>query len=65
MTSYKIKKSNFDKKNPMKFLKFKNIMSGFKKTKLNFLASHFDISTYSKKNSSKIRIGRFVLMQKN
>ena len=48
----------------MKFLKFKNVMSGFKKTKLNFLASHFDISTYSKKNSSKIRIGRFVLMQK-
>jgi hypothetical protein len=61
---YKIKKINFDKKNPIKFLKFKKILSCFKETKLNFLSSHFDISTYSKKNSSKIRIGRFVLMEK-
>ena len=61
---YKIKKINFDKKNPVKFLKFKKILSCFKETKLNFLSSHFDISTYSKKNSSKIRIGRFVLMEK-
>tara|TARA_B100000795_G_scaffold108353_1_gene80023 strand:- start:432 stop:1118 length:687 start_codon:yes stop_codon:yes gene_type:complete len=61
---YKIKKINFDKKNPMKFLELKKILSSFKETKLNFLSSHFDISTYSKKNSSKIRIGRFVLMKK-
>ena len=61
---YKIKQINFDKKNPIKFLKLKKILSCFKETKLNFLSSHFDISTYSKKNSSKIRIGRFVLMEK-
>ena len=61
---YKIKKSNFDKKNPMKFLKFKKILSCFKETQLNLLASHFDLSTYSRKNSSKIRIGRFILMEK-
>ena len=61
---YKIKKINFDKKNPMKFLKFLKIQSCFKETKLKFLSSHFDISTYSKNNSSKIRIGRFVLMEK-
>ena len=61
---YKIEKKNFDKKNPMKFLKFKKILSCFKETKLNLLASHFDLSTYSRKNSSKIRIGRFILMEK-
>ena len=62
---YKINKINFDKKNPMKFLELKKIMPLFKDTKLNFLASHFDISTYSKKDSSKIRIGRYILMKKN
>ena len=61
---YKLNKLNFDKKNPIQFLKFKKIMSFFKNTNLKFLASHFDISTYSKKNSSKIRIGRYILMKK-
>ena len=61
---YKLNKLNFDKKNPIQFLKFKKIMSFYKNTNLKFSASHFDISTYSKKNSSKIRIGRFVLMKK-
>ena len=61
---YKIKKVNFDNKNPIQFLKFKKIISLFKNTKLNFLASHFDVNTYSKKNSSKIRIGRYILMEK-
>lgn len=61
---YKIKKINFDKKNPMQFLELEKILPLFKKTKLNFIASHFDVSTYSKKDSSKIRVGRLILMKK-
>ena len=48
----------------MQFLELKKILPLFKKTRLNFLASHFDISTYSKNDSSKIRVGRLVLMKK-
>ena len=62
---YKKIKVNFDKKNPMKFLNFQNLMKKFTYTNLKIIGSHFDVSTYSKKNSSKLRIGRFVLMKKN
>ena len=62
---YKIKKINFDKMNPIKFLNFREIIDLFNKKKLKLVSSHFDISTYSKLDSSKIRIGRFVLMKKN
>ena len=61
---YKLKKINFFNKNPMQFIKFDQIVDLFKNTNLKFLSSHFDISTYSKKDSSKIRIGRFILMKK-
>lgn len=61
---YKLKKINFFNKNPMQFIKFDQIIDLFKNTNLKFLSSHFDISTYSKKDSSKIRIGRFILMKK-
>ena len=61
---YKLKKINFFNKNPMQFIKFDQIINLFKNTNLKFLSSHFDISTYSKKDSSKIRIGRFILMKK-
>ena len=61
---YRIKKNNFDKMNPIKFLNFREIIDLFNKKKLKLVSSHFDISTYSKLDSSKIRIGRFVLMKK-
>ena len=61
---YKIKKINFDRSNPIKFLKFNEIISLFKGTALKLISSSFDISTYSKLNSSKIRINRFILMKK-
>ena len=62
--SYKKIKINFDKKNPMKFLNFKSLSKNFDYTNLKLIGSHFDVSTYSKKDSSKLRIGRYVLMKK-
>ena len=62
---YKKAKVNFDRKNPMKFLNFENLMKKFSYTNMKIIGSHFDVSTYSKKDSSKLRIGRFVLMKKN
>ena len=61
---YKKTKINFDKKNPFKFLKFNTLIKKFNLNNLRFIGSHFDLGTYSRKNSSKIRIGRFVLMKK-
>ena len=61
---YKKIKINFDKKNPIKFLEFNTLIKKFSSTNLKNVGSHFDLSTYSGKNSSKIRIGRFVLMKK-
>tara|TARA_B100001027_G_scaffold216698_1_gene193893 strand:+ start:80 stop:766 length:687 start_codon:yes stop_codon:yes gene_type:complete len=61
---YKKIKINFDKKNPMKFLNLNNLLKKFNYTNLKFLGSHFDVSTYSKRDSSKLRIGRYVLMKK-
>ena len=62
--SYKKIKINFDKKNPMKFLNFKSLLKNFDYTNLKLIGSHFDVSTYSKKDSSKLRVGRYVLMKK-
>ena len=62
---YRKIKINFDKKNPMKFLNLKSLLKNFNNTKLKLIGSHFDVSTYSKRNSSRLRVGRYVLMKKS
>ena len=62
---YRKIKINFDKKNPMKFLNLKSLLKNFNNTNLKLIGSHFDVSTYSKRNSSRLRVGRYVLMKKS
>ena len=49
----------------MKFLNLKSLLKNFNNTNLKLIGSHFDVSTYSKRNSSRLRVGRYVLMKKS